>query len=220
MAVKITSDGIVKIAAPEGFQFNLDELNSHVDGWIEPLKIGPVWVMYREKSKESGEPLNQVASFFFDVPMYGTVLVVPPQQMPTEWEIMEPSDYKWSSEQIDTGFLTALKNSLLQYKIMNEVLRGMGEEVDKKNPFKEEWAFRPTDEIDDDLKEFFRKSYDSIVAQEKPADDTLLFEDDNIIVRTLNKEDRHKAIEQMIQYFVEEEEYEKCAKLKKLIETH
>jgi len=216
MAIKITIDAIVKTVQPEKQQFSLDELNNHVDGWVEPLKIGPIWVMYREKSKEDGEPLNQVASFFFDVAIHGTVLVVPPQQMPTEWELMDDIDLRYSSDQVDTGFLSALQAALIQHRVFNSLTDTEMKSMMKNH--KEEWAYKPSEELDDDLREFFKRAYKSIVAQQKTDDDTVLFEDENIIVRTLNKEDRLKTIDQMIAYFIEEEEYEKCAALQKLKE--
>jgi hypothetical protein len=208
MAIKITSDAIVRTVKPAIQQFSLNELNDHVDGWIEPLKIGPIWVMYREKAKENGEPLNQLASFFFDVAMHGTVMVVPPQQMPPEWELMEDVDYRYSSDQVDSGFLSALHQALVLNRFIDKPT------ADELSSFmKEEWSYQPSNEIGEDEKNFFRKVYDTLVKQNLKKEDNVLFEDDDIIVKTENNEERIKALQQMIDYFVEEEEYEKCAKL-------
>jgi hypothetical protein len=208
MAIKITSDAIVRTVKPALQQFSLNELNEHVDGWIEPFKIGPIWVMYKEKAKENGEPLNQLASFFFDVAMHGTVIVVPPQQLPLEWELMEDKDYRYSSDQIDSGFLSALHQALVLNRFIDKP------EADTLTSFmKEEWSYQPSDETSDNEKDFFRKVYDTIIKQNLKKEDTVLFEDDDVIVKTETNEDRIKALQQMIDYFVEEEEYEKCAKL-------
>jgi hypothetical protein len=208
MAIKITSDAIVRTVKPALQQFSLNELNEHVDGWIEPFKIGPIWVMYREKAKENGEPLNQLASFFFDVAMHGTVIVVPPQQLPLEWELMEDKDYRYSSDQIDSGFLSALHQALVLNRFIDKP------EADTLTSLmKEEWSYQPSDETSDNEKDFFRKVYDTIIKQNLKKEDTVLFEDDDVIVKTETNEDRIKALQQMIDYFVEEEEYEKCAKL-------
>lgn len=208
MAIKITSDAIVRTVKPALQQFSLNELNDHVDGWIEPLKIGPIWVMYREKAKENGEPPNQLASFFFDVAMHGAVMIVPPQQMPSEWELMEDTDYRYSSDQIDSGFLSALHQALVLNRFIDIP------DADELTSFmKEEWSYQPSDEISDNEKDFFRKVYDTIIKQKLKKEDTVLFEDDDVIVKTETNEDRIKALQQMIDYFVEEEEYEKCAKL-------
>lgn len=208
MAIKITTDAIVRTVKPTFHQFSLDELNDHVEGWIEPTKIGPIWVMYKEKSKEDGEPLNQVASFFFDVAMYGTVLVVPPQQMPAEWDIMDSSDHRYSADQVDSGFLSALQQALVYNRVI-----GSKSEEELRGFAKEEWTYQPTDDVDDNTKDFFKKAYDSIVSMNLTKENSILFEDDEIIVRTPSNTDRIKTIQQMIDFFVEEEEYEKCAKL-------
>jgi hypothetical protein len=208
MAIKITADGIVRTVKPALQQFSLNELNDHVDGWIEPLKIGPIWIMYREEAKENGEPLNQIASLFFDVAMHGTVIVVPPQQMPPEWELMENADYRYSSDQVDSGFLSALHQALVLNRFID---KPTAEEI---NDFmKEEWQYQPSENIEDEDKDFFRKIYNIIIEQNLKKDDTVLFEDDSIIVKTTRNDDRVKTIQQMIDYFVEEEEYEKCARL-------
>ena len=208
MAIKISSDAIVRTVKPALQQFSLNELNDHVDGWIEPLKIGPIWVMYREKAKENGEPLNQLASFFFDVAMHGTVMIVPPQQMPPEWELMEDVDYRYSSDQVDSGFLSALHQALVLNRFIDKPT------ADELSSFmKEEWSYQPSNEIGEDEKNFFRKVYDTLVKQNLKKEDNVLFEDEDIIVKTKNNEERIKALQQMIDYFVEEEEYEKCAKL-------
>jgi len=53
MALKITTENTVKTLRPQnGKTFTIDELNEHVGGWIEPFKVGPVWVVCLEKSKE------------------------------------------------------------------------------------------------------------------------------------------------------------------------
>ena len=214
MAIKITSDAIVRIVKPLSKQFQLDEINSHVSGWIEPFKIGPLWVMYKEKSKEEGEPFNQVASFFFEVPMYGTVLIVPPKQMPAEWDVIEPTDTLYTSDQIESGFLTSLQQAL----IYNRTVGGLSPD-ELMNITKEEWIYEPLNEIDEHSIEFFKKSYQFIIEQPY-NEDNILYEDEDVIIRTLTPEDRIKTFNQMLDYFVESEDYEKCASIRDLIKSY
>jgi hypothetical protein len=209
MAIKITTDSIVKMFRPAAHQFNIDELNHEVDGWVEPLRIGPIWVMYKDKGKEA-LPLNQLATFFFDVPMYGTVLIVPPKQMPTEWGMVDSDDLKFSSEQVETGFLSSLQQALVYNRIFSK------ENQVWEMP-KEDWIYQPNDTVDEYAIEFFNKSYSFIVEEER--DGCILYEDDEVVVRTLTIEDKVKTYTQMIQHFVELEEYEKCAALQKLIDS-
>lgn len=209
MAIKITTDSIVKMFRPTGNQFVIDELNNEVDGWVEPLRVGPIWVMYKEKTKDS-LPLNQLATFFFDVPMYGTVLIIPPKQMPMEWGMVDSDDLKFTSEQIEVGFLSSLQQALVYNRVFNK------DNIVWDIP-KEDWIYQPADTIDEHTISFFDKAYPFII--EEPHEGCILYEDDEVIVRTLTIEEKVKTFQQMIDYFVETEEYEKCAKIQKLIEV-
>jgi hypothetical protein len=128
--------------------------------------------------------------------------------MPVEWDLMEDTDYRYSSDQVDTGFLSALHQALIFNRFLD---KPTPEEI---NDFmKEEWQYQPSENIGDEEKDFFRKVYDTLIEQNLKKEDTVLFEDESIVVKTTSNEDRIKTIQQMIDYFVEEEEYEKCAKL-------
>lgn len=209
MAVKITAEAIVKTVKPEKYKFSLDELNSHVDGWIEPLKVGLFWVMYKENADKKGEPLNQIASFFFDVALYGTVLIVPPQQMPDEWELMEDGDHRYTADQIDAGFLTSLQNALVMY-------RSFGGQVVPDIAPKEEWIYTPPIEIDDNTIAFFKAAYETIIDQKNYSE--LIYDDGVSTLKTKTIDDKIKTLQLMMEYFINEEEYEKCANLRNYIE--
>lgn len=206
MAIKITTDSIVKTVIPNLYQFTVKELDAQVNGRVDPLKVGPLWVMCNENANKT-EPLNKVASFFFDRKMYGTVLIIPPQQLPSAWDVMEPDDFLYTSDQIDAGFILTLQAALSQF-------RGANANV---NTCKEEWLYKPSDVIDKETKDFFIKSYDSII--NSPASAEVLFEDERNIVKTLSIADKQKTIQQMIDFFVDIEEYEKCSKLLEIKET-
>lgn len=162
MAIKITTDGYVKTLKPFTSYFNLQDLENEVGGMIEPVKIGPVWVMYSENAKKDGIPLNKVASFFFEVAIHGSVVVVPPQQLPPEWDIMDEKDYIYTAEQVDEGFLISLQRCLIQ---------SMNLPLYTQNPFqyREEFSFRPPNELaadDENTRDFYRQ------VCEKPIDVT------------------------------------------------
>ena len=61
MAVKISVDGLIRTIKPNRASFELRDLEIEVGGSIEPIKIGPVWVIYAEKSKDA-LPRNNIAS--------------------------------------------------------------------------------------------------------------------------------------------------------------
>jgi hypothetical protein len=216
MAVKIGTDNILRMVRPNSYKFTLDELNNGVNGFIEPVKMGPLWVMYSEEAKINGEPLNKVASFFFDVAIHGTVLVVPPHQLPSEWDLMEPEDYRYTADDIDGGFLRSIQQSLIYS-------RTFGLELDEDelkgtfyNPV-EKWNYKPNErsEITEDVIEFYNKSYEFIV-KNSIKDNVVLFEDG--VEVTVSSEDMESFINQLIEHYVNEEAYEKCAKLKQVYE--
>lgn len=218
MAVKITDSGHVKVLKPSTSYFNLQDLENEVGGFIEPIKIGPVWIIFNENSKTS-LPLNQVASYFFDVAMHGDVLVIPPQQLPPDWDIMDEDDYKYTGEQVDEGFLISLQRALISS------MNGMGM---FHNPFginspvkgfamEEEYLFEPPKDLtpdDDNTRDFYKQVCERSFNIEKFKKEGVIMEDDGIIIKIKEHHNKLKCLDQMISLYLEEEEYEKCAELR------
>ena len=220
MAVLITTEAIVKTVSPKNLKFGIDDLNEIVDGWIEPVKIGPLWIMYKEGSKE--DPINEIASMVFNMPLHGKVLVVPVQQLPTEWDLMEPEDFRYSGEEVDVGFLLSLQTILISKKLMEEdgaFYSPDGSAMFNMIDAKEEWMYDPKiNDSDEQSKEFLKSIYDYVISSKTDKlKEGVLFEDEGLIVRVENIKDLTLAISQMIEVYIEEEEYEKCAKLQKII---
>lgn len=217
MALKIGLDNVVKIMRPVEKKFNLQELNNCVDGFIEPLKIGPIWVMYDEAAKKRGEPVNDIASFFFQIAMYGTVLVVPPQQLPSDWGVLEDEDEQYTADEIDTGFLISLQNALMYNRVF-----GNGkdpEEFLSKFIPKEEWTYKPLvdGELDENTIDFYMQVYDYICRNPESFKENILLSESDVVVRLENDKDRELIINQMLEYFIKEEEYEKCVTLRQVM---
>ena len=211
MAIKITTDKVVRIIRPDSRKFNLTELNGHVEDFISPLKIGPVWVMSGEGCESAGAEYNEIASFFFGSSFYGNVIVGPPQQLPADWDIMEPSDYKYTAEEIDGGVLLSLQTALVHNRIFGS--------IDGPYTSKEEWTFTPpkNDEIDEGTHKFYRQVYEYITENPDMFKKNILLQDEEVVVKTDTSDDRKVVLQQMLDYFVYEEEYEKCALLQKVI---
>jgi hypothetical protein len=221
MAIKITADSIVRVFRPEGYKFTLDELNTQVNGFIEPLKIGPVWVMYSEEAKTNNEPLNKVASYFFDIAMYGTVIVVPPHHLPTDWDLMEPEDYRYTAEDIDSGFLMSLQQALMHKRVFGESSSNSNERLFERLKAKEEWTYKPQSddsELDKNTIDFYEQVYEYISSNPDMIKKNILLSDDEIVVKIDSDEDKILMINQMIEYYISEEQYEKCSLLKTVID--
>jgi len=221
MAIKITADSIVRVIRPEGYKFTLDELNTQVNGFIEPLKIGPAWVMYSEEAKTNNEPLNNVASYFFDIAMYGTVIIVPPHHLPTDWDLMEPEDYRYTAEDIDSGFLMSLQQALIHKRVFGESSSNSNERLFERLKAKEEWTYKPQSDdsqLDKNTIDFYEQVYEYIRSNPDMIRKNILLSDDEIVVKIDSDEDKTLMINQMIDYYITEEQYEKCSLLKTVIE--
>jgi hypothetical protein len=221
MAIKITADSIVRVFRPEGYKFTLDELNTQVNGFIEPLKIGPVWVMYSEEAKTNNEPLNNVASYFFDIAMYGTVIVVPPHHLPTDWDLMEPEDYRYTADDIDSGFLMSLQQALMHKRVFGESTSNSNERLFERLKAKEEWTYKPQSDdsqLDKNTIDFYEQVYEYISSNPDMIKKNILLSDDEIVVKIDSDEDKTLMINQMIEYYITEEQYEKCSLLKTVID--
>lgn len=208
MAILITTESIVKTVSPKDRTFNIDDLNSLVEGWINPVKIGPLWVMYKEDCDD--QPVNQIATAVFQVQLRGTVLVVPVQQLPREWDLMESTDYDFSGEEVDLGFLVSLQKCVSENQVNGVIFDTDIEE-------KEEWYYDPEiAESQESTDEFFSGIY-PFFAEKVDYEDHILFEDEMTLIRVESTEEMKTVIRQMIDYFERKEEYEKCAQLNKIL---
>ena len=217
MAVKITTEGVVQTVVPSTSYFNLVELENIIGGLVEPVKIGPVWVMYTEESKIKKQPLNAVASNFFNIAIYGDVIVVPPQQLPLDWDIMDDEDYKYTSKQVEEGFLIALQRSLIENMKSNSV-RGyvpanLGHHVFN---VKEEYLYEPPKKLDIDdfnTRDFYRQVCEKKLDINRLKNEGVILEESEVVIRIKEHTDKVRCLEQMIEYYLETEEYERCAEI-------
>jgi hypothetical protein len=219
MAIKIDPESIVRVIRPTNHKFYLDELNDHVEGFIEPVKIGPVWVMYDEKAKEKNLPENKVASFFFNVALYGTILIIPPQQLPEEWDIMDDEDRRYSSDDIDSGFLLSLQNALMHNRVFGTPGTYNIENLKDRFTPQEEYTYTPPhkDFIDENTPDFYQQVYDFITANPEQFKKNILLSSGTLLIKIEKEEDKERMLNQMIEYFVQQEEYEKCVILKSVL---
>lgn len=226
MAIKITIENIVKPLRPaNGSVFNIDELNEEVGGWIEPFKVGPVWVMSAEKSRQNGNPINDLASFFFEVALHGDILIVPPQQLPSDWDILEDEDKRLTPDMVDSGFLLSLQNALMVKRLRDQ---NPGMIVDPEKHFtqefdflqpKEEYTYDPPvdEEIDANTADFLTKVYEYMTKAPAKFKNGILLDETQVTIRT-QKENLKKILSMMKGMYLETEEYEKCAVIQQVEE--
>ena len=201
MAVRITTDGKVKVIHPEESFFWENELTSLTSKEHERFRLGLVWIL--ASINPQGGIVNQIASHFLETRTYGDVLVVPDSQMPfTEESGGFGSDLDPS--QVDAGIILAIYKIIKDYRLSKEIP-------------KNEFVFKPDGKRTDDVTAFYNKAYEYVIKKDFPSTG-IMFEtfEDVYIVETL--EDTRKTLKEMIDLFVDTEEYEKCANLQKVLE--
>lgn len=208
MAIKITPDSRVSKIIPKEKYFDIEEICDEINGWVNPLKIGPVWVFTGEDSKIQGLELNKVASYYFEIPMYGNVVIVPPQELPPNLNPMGEDDEKFTAEQIDMGLLMSLEHFLLN--ITNSPYYAV----------KRECYFIPDDDVNEDVRMFYKKSFEYFEKTGTLFEDKIAYEDNYLMIKLKDDEDLISFLNQMIVVFTELEEYEKCSYVKKLIDNY
>lgn len=225
MAIIITTEKIVRSLCPENDKtFTIEELNHLVGGWVEPFKVGPVWVMQKEKDTKNSR-YNELASFFFEVALYGEIVVVAPQQLPRDWDLMEYEDNFVTSDMVDSGVLLSLQNALALKKLKEENPGWIGTPIDF---FKSQFNFTPKEEytydppigeavIDDSTAEFLEKVYNYITASPVQFQNGILLDENLVTVRT-KRENLKQVLDLIKGMYIQAEDYEKCAVLQQLKE--
>jgi hypothetical protein len=225
MAIRITIDKLVKPIRPQNGQtFNVNELNDMVGGWIEPFKVGPVWVMTAEKSRERGVEINDLASYFFEVALHGEVLIVPPQQLPSDWDVMEDADKMLSADMVDSGFLLSLQNALMLKKMREQhpelhVSANEFFNAHFNTKPKEEYMYDPpvNEEIDANTADFLGKVFEYMKIAPAQFKNGVILDESQVTIRT-QKENIKTILGMMKGMYLENEEYEKCAVIQQVEE--
>ncbi len=239
MAVKVNNDGSVSRVQPKhGMYFNVTMLEDIVGGWPEPTKVGPVWIILNSDASRKPDNINEVASKFFQLPIYGDIVSLSPLELPPEWDLVEDHDRNYTVDESDEGFIDALSNRMLVDPFSMHMGFGLADHwasEDHKDYFgvnginlnnKEEFFYNPNkpkapETTDDNYKKFLKDSFSHIVNCEKENfKDFIVFEDDVNIVKVRSKDDRIKTINQVIDALIEVEDYEKCAKLKGILDKN
>ena len=234
MAIKLDTSGkLVRVTPPEGSYFNVSMLENMVGGWPDPNKIGPIWIIKNDDAEKTQDNYNEIASSYFQSPVYGDILSVSALELPPEWDLVDDLDKKFSVEELDAGFVKAIQDRALSNAFENPM-----DAFNSADPFvslyndrhfdeypKEEYFYNPfkpknPQTTHDNYINFLKDSYEFIVDSAKDDfKDFIVYEDDINIVKVRGKENRVETINQVIDLFIEEEDYEKCAVLRDILST-
>jgi hypothetical protein len=223
MAIKLSKEGTVLKVTPHFKQyFDIASMEDAISGWPEPMKIGPIWVIQNENVLKSPDNLNDLASRFFHIPIYGDVLILSSHELPKEWDLIDDSDLMYTADEIDAGFVKSLsemaifENLYIPYNqpyepdFINSAILQKPQQV--------EYTYSPEKQVknDDEFKEFLRNAYTYVISSAPEFKSFVVYEDELNIVKVNAKKDMLKTIDQMLAIFVEDESYEKAAKLRDL----
>jgi hypothetical protein len=223
MAIKLSKEGTVLKVTPHFKQyFDIAAMEDAVGGWPDPMKIGPIWIIQNENILKSQDNLNELASKFFHIPIYGDILVLSSHELPKEWDLLEDSDSMYTADDIDAGFIKSLSDMAIFENLY--IPYSQPYEPDFVNSFgvqkpqQVEYTYSPEKQVknDDEFKDFLRNAYDYVISSAPDFKNFVVYEDELNVVKVNVKKDMLKTIDQMLEIFVEEESYEKAAKLRDL----
>lgn len=241
MAVKVNNDGRVERVQPQnGTYFNVDMLEQLVGGWPEPTKVGPIWVIINGDATKGPDNYNEIASNFFQIPIYGAVISLSPLELPPEWDLVDDYDRKFTIDESDEGFIDALQSRMFMDPFNSPMsenfqwdpdfpnVSGMGPMPSMKEifgkPKKDEFFYNPNkpkhpETSDENYENFLKDSYAHIIkCSAENFKEFIVYEDQLNVVKVRSKGDRIKTINQVIKALIKDEDYEKCANLRDILE--
>jgi hypothetical protein len=213
MAIKVSVTGEILKILPLHNYFNINEMEHFVGGWPYPIKIGPIWVIQNEELIKTQEDKNNLASRFFRSNMFGDILILSSHELPAEWDLLDDNDKKYTPEEIEAGFIKSLTEMVIYENFYYPINSPELKNVNKHK--KTEYIYSPEKQkvFDEDFKVFLKNAFDHIIENKE---DFIVYKDENNIVKVENKNDKLKTLEQMLNIFVEEENYEVAAKIRDL----
>lgn len=236
MALRINHQGIVeKLSKGTNPHYTLEMLEEVVGGEIYPDKYGVRWFIFNKTENETlmEDKFNLVATMFFNKDIYGDVMVVSAKELPLDWNLLTEDDEKYDIDEFDDIFLDDLKNmGLVEFREDYENQRTMNGTIninDLNNNInrdlypKMEYIYNPHLSEENEsgdaqgFEDFLKESFPSIIETAKNQK-MIVFEDDYHLVKVVKKDHKIKTLEQLIDIFLEEEDYLKCAKLRDIKE--
>jgi hypothetical protein len=199
MATLLKINGEKEELFPTDETFQLKEISQIIDGIVEPIFIGEYWLFYCRNGKVLDRPLNNIASDMIGLPVYGNVVIANDSELTKSFFV--PPDL---IEEIRRMNFQLMQQPLTDNKL-----------GDITDPISEEQL---QEQLQEEVKELIQEGYKKLIESGKSFDELMLnFELFNNGIQKIvvppDKERRLKAVQKMIDYFTEHEEYEKCLKL-------
>lgn len=238
MAIKITTDGYLQVERPINKVYSISDIRKSLntdDDFIKFVDMGS-FVLIVDSAPD--RKMNSVGSLFFRFGIYGEVLIMSGNELPTDAYIRTTENTKWDIEGLEAGIVKSIKDALRAYQLVmnyddslsgtvvpNDVSVSSHVVSDTNSNISSEkkiYLFDPDkdEEIKEDEQQFINAFYESAYESIKNVDNIdpskiILFEDNKTIIKFAPDKVK-KTLNEMIRHFTEYEEYEKCSVIKKI----
>jgi hypothetical protein len=226
MAILINVDGEVEKKIPE-VSFTLENLEKQFN---EKIKITDLGVFLTVTANEiKNKQLNSVATLFLRFPVYGKILILSGQELHESTGFVTKDNSKNSGKEQDDGTFILLKETLLSFQLVTGMIKNPQKIKENENYEKDEKTvmfFNPqtiknkeerTSEDSQFLSEFFQSAHSSLIKNENNDLQNIVVFDGGDYVIKFEKDKIHESLTTMLDYFIENEEYEKSADIRDVI---
>ncbi|MCK9574528.1 MAG: hypothetical protein WC979_01340 [Candidatus Pacearchaeota archaeon] len=228
MAVKITVDGYLNVEHPHNERYTIKGVANSLETDEDSIKFADMgtFIIATDMSKE--RELNSVGSLYFRFAVFGNILIMSARELPEGSPIATAENGKYDIPELEAGIIKSIKNALYLYKqVMNDDVDAQEEFEKVSNKLKEKikstksektvYQFDPDKEgdIDDNEAEFittfYTRAFDAIKDRKRiDINKLVLFEDSDVVIKFMPGKVK-KTLSDMMTYFSELEDYEKCA---------
>jgi hypothetical protein len=216
MAMIITPTGKNKKHKPiNGKTFTIYEISKYLDGLVEPAFIGNNWVFINKNGSLLKMQYNEYASKMMGFDIYGLCLIVPQEELPCqffladdEYENDEYENDNYESNESNAEYKETKHQQNESDYMLNDDIEAMDNVLSK--------IYQKEQEVKK-LKIFYEQAYKNLISSNKSYYDLLqnfiVYENENNVFDCPTKESKTQILQNMITFFINIEEYEKCTDL-------
>ena len=194
MATIIRTDGSKEKYSPVGDYITIAEISMLINGMVEPIFIGEFWFFLCKNALRLKRDMNPIASEILGMEVWGDAVIA-------------------SDDELSPTFFFP--------KELVKEIKAMGAHISKKiineNPALAEDAV-PEEQKEAAKEIMMRSGYKKLLKSDKDFNSVMknfeIYNDGKQIINIPPvKEERYKAVDILINYFSDKEEYEKCSEL-------
>jgi len=220
MAMVITPTGKNKKHEPiNGKTFTIYEISKYLDGLVEPAFIGNNWVFMNKNGLLLKMQYNEYASKMMGFDIYGLCLIIPQEELPCQFFLADDEyenenenedEYKDNKYQNDTEYKETKHQQNESDYMPNDDIESVDNILSKIYQKEKETK---------KLKFLYEQAYKNLILSKKSYYDLLnknnfiIYENESNVFDCPTKESKIQMLQDMITFFINTEEYEKCIEL-------